>query len=364
MSEMKEIIYLPIDVLHFDPQNPRLPSSVDDKNEESVMKWMVMDGTILELMMSIGEKGYFPGEALLVVSKEGIDGHYWVIEGNRRLAATKLLCHPELAPVRKKTIEQASSEATYRPESIPVLIFPRREDIIYYLGYRHITGIKTWGALAKAKYLNQLLATVKEGTPIKQYQVLAKIIGSRADYVARTLAGLDIFEKIVDENFFGIKGLNEDQIDFAVLTTGLNYQNIYKYIGMESAQDRELKSLNLDFLKELTSWMFEKVSEGRTRLGESRNLGDLNSVLGNEKARDAFKNGIPLSDAVLLTDVPSKVFQKALVEAKSRLQLARDSLHLVNEFSSSDSDVLSEIQQIAKNIRTVVDEKLINGNDL
>ncbi len=363
MSETSTITYLSIDFLHFDPENPRLPSSVNSKDDASVFKWLLMDSTILELMMSIGEKGYFSGEALFVVPKQGVDGHYWVIEGNRRLAATRLLCHPELAPVRKKAVEQVSTEASYRPDILPILKFSKREDIIYYLGYRHFTGIKTWGALAKAKYLKQLLATIEVGTPAEQHQVLAKTIGSRADYVARTLAGLAVFEKIVDEDFFGIKDLNEDQIDFAVLTTGLNYQNIYKHIGMENAQDRDLKSLNLDSLKELTSWMFEKVNEGRTRLGESRKLGDLNSVLGNEKAKESFKNGMPLSDAVLLTDVPSKVFQKSLAEAKSRLQLGRDTMHLINEFFQTDSELLLEIQKIARNMRTIVDDKLMDNND-
>ncbi len=357
MSEMHTITDLPLNNLRFDPKNPRLP--FDDPNEEDVLKWMIMDGAILELMMSIGEKGYFPGEALLVVPKENANNQYIVIEGNRRLAATKLLLYPETAPVKKIAVKEASEQAKYRPENIPVIIFPRRDDIIYYLGYRHITGIKTWGALAKAKYLKQLLTTITSGTQVEQHRILAKIIGSRSDVVGRTLAGLAVFEKVADEGFFEIDGLvKEGKIDFSVLTTALQYQKIHAYIGMTDAQDRDLKSLNLDALKDLTTWMFEKNSEGRTRLGESRNLGDLNSVLGHEKARDAFKNGAPLSDAVLLTDVPIKVFQKALAEAKSRLQLARDTLHLVNEFSSPDSEILLEIQKIARNLRTVVDESL------
>ncbi len=321
MDNPKSISYVSVSSLHFDLENPRLPTNEDGWNEESILNWMLKDTTMIELMMSIGEKGYFPGEALLVVPKKDTPNHYIVVEGNRRLTAVKLLLHPELATIRKKSVEQASQEAGHKPETLPVIQFDKREDIIYYLGYRHITGIKTWGALAKAKYLKQLLETLGQGEPKEQYQTLAKTIGSRADYVARTLAGLAIHETIVDEAFFNIKALDEDGIDFAVLTTTLNYQNINRHIGMKNAQDRALDSLNKDNFKELTSWMFEKNSEGITRLGESRNLSDLNRVIENEKALLAFREGRPLPDAVLLTEKPNEMFQKSIMEADSLTEL-------------------------------------------
>jgi hypothetical protein len=360
MANSNSISYESVNTLLFDPKNPRLPSSVDENSDEAIIRWMLEDATIIELMMSIGEKGYFPGEALLVVEDKNVPGKYIVIEGNRRLTAVKLLLDPALAPIRKKSVEQASQEAKYKPQQLPVLKFDKREDIIYYLGYRHITGIKTWGALAKAKYLKQLLESLGPGDQTQQYQNLAKTIGSRADYVAKQLAGLAVYEKIGDEGFFNIKDLDQDRIDFAVLTTALNYQNIHKFIGMKNSQDRELENINTKSLKELTSWMFERLSEGKTRLGESRNLGDLNSVLGNEKALTAFRDGRPLPEAVLLTEKPSELFQKSVLEAKSRLDMAQSNVHLVNEFTQAQSQLLFEIMKIARNLRAIVEDKLLD----
>lgn len=48
---------------------------------------MLDDGEAQDLMSSIGQQDYFPGEPLLVVSA-GNDS-FIVVEGNRRLAASK-----------------------------------------------------------------------------------------------------------------------------------------------------------------------------------------------------------------------------------------------------------------------------------
>ena len=93
-----KIDFLNIEDLIYDPKNPRLPSSlVKGDNEKDVINWMLSDAAILELMGSIGEKGFFPAEPLLVVKSAEKEGKYIVVEGNRRLTAAKLLKHPELA---------------------------------------------------------------------------------------------------------------------------------------------------------------------------------------------------------------------------------------------------------------------------
>src|SRR5882762_9376812 len=103
----KSIQYEKVDNLLFDPDNPRFPSTLNGEDEDEVLDWMLKDATIVELMGSIGEQGYFPGEPLLVVpAKKG--GKYYVVEGNRRLSAVKLLLKPNLAPTKKKSVQIAS----------------------------------------------------------------------------------------------------------------------------------------------------------------------------------------------------------------------------------------------------------------
>lgn len=136
----KEKITIKLNNLKFDAQNPRLPMRLQGVTDENkVIDYMVKYGNVTELMLSIGETGYSEAEPLLVV-KEGTD-KYIVVEGNRRLAALKLLNDSELTKVRIQSINSVVSGAKYIPEEVPCIVYASREDVLDYLGYRHITGV-------------------------------------------------------------------------------------------------------------------------------------------------------------------------------------------------------------------------------
>jgi hypothetical protein len=122
----------PIDELHFDPQNPRIPEGVDGTSDEQVLRWMLSDATLLDLMGSIAEHGYFAGEPLLLAPREP-EG-YTVVEGNRRLAAVRLLLHPEQAPLRQSSVQQLADSAPNKPTHVYGVLFPDRDSILDYLG--------------------------------------------------------------------------------------------------------------------------------------------------------------------------------------------------------------------------------------
>ena len=331
---------IPVDQLKFDRLNPRLPSRlINEMDESAVLEWMLEDATILELMGSIGEQGYFNGEPLLVIPAE--DEAFEVVEGNRRLAAVKLLRYPESAPVRKKAVRAISDSTHIKPVTLPAIIYPKRENFLDYLGYRHVTGIKPWNPLAKARYLAHLLPTMPGDTAREQYKAAARVIGSRADYAQRLLTALAVYDEIaVENNFFRIRQLDEESLNFSLITTALSYSAITDFLGLHDDTGPELEGLDPARLQELTTWMFEKNDQGQTRLGESRNLRQLNVVVGNERALAAFRNHRPLEAAYTLTAGPASAFTTALVSARASLQTARDGVYLVDLPSNGDSDDL------------------------
>jgi hypothetical protein len=350
--------YVSIDQLKFDQNNPRLPTTVDASDDNAVLEYMLDDGNIIELMGSIGVQGYSENEPLIVVADS--DGMFTVVEGNRRLTALKLLRNPDLAPTNRNQVQAASDEATEKPEAVPVLVYPDRKDVLEYLGFRHITGVKPWGSLEKAKYLYQLKGTLGNLPTDQLYRRLAKIIGSRSDYVERLLSGYSVYDTIVQEHFFGIKNLKEDDVDFSVLTTALSYTNIAEYVGLQEQEDGIYAVSDKGRLGDITSWMFERNQQQQTRVGESRNLKLLSDVVSSPKALDAFKNaGRPLQEAVKLTQAPTESFRLAIREALSRLEDARGLVHLVEEPKQTDADLLFEIQKLARSLKAVVDEGLV-----
>ena len=220
MSSKPEYEKISVDKLILDDQNPRLPKSMHGSTENEIIEWMLLEASTLELMQAIGENDFFEAEQLLVV-KEPKNDLYRVIEGNRRLVSVKLLQDPKKTSVKNSKVNQVYSEAEFYPTEIPCLVFIEKKEILKYLGFRHITGIKTWKLLAKARYLSELKLAKFPNIPISQSsRDLAKMIGSRRDYVERLLIGFEIYQIIENEDFFSIPKLEEQ-------TFHLNYCLLY-----------------------------------------------------------------------------------------------------------------------------------------
>jgi hypothetical protein len=363
LDDKRLVDFISVGDLRFDPENPRLPSTLDGTSDAAVLKWMVQDTTLLELMGSIGEQGYFPGEPLLVCPwDEQKGGPPWkVVEGNRRLAAVVLLTTPSRAPARKNSVAQISRDARHKPHELPVLTFAKRDDITDYLGYRHVTGIKEWDSLAKAKYLRQLWKKTRARGREGKFKELATRIGSRSDYVERLLSGLSVYDHIVESSFFGLRDVDEERIEFSVLTTALSYKSIAAFVGL-SDKDGPAFEFNFEFnnrnLRDLIEWMYVDRPSGKPVVGESRQLRELAAVISKDEARKALKEGATLTDAVLLTEEPWRVFEEAILQARDRLKLAVGQLHKVATPHAGDFDILQEIVALARDLAALVEIRL------
>jgi hypothetical protein len=359
----RQIANLRIEDLRFDSLNPRLPSRIEGGTREDVLGWMLDDSSILELMGSIGEQGYFEGEPLLVVpyAEGSADPPYVVVEGNRRLAAVLLLLHPDWAPVRKASVAQVAKQAKHKPKKLPAVLFAKHDDIADYLGYRHVTGIKEWDPLAKAKYVRRLAAKLNVTTPQARHRHLARQIGSQPDYVARLLAGLSVFEHASSREFYQLDGVQEEDINFSLLTTALSYRAIAKFIGA-SPTDEASKPKDGP-LKEFLDWTYRRGPTGKTVLGESRNFKVLAKVVANPDALKALRVGRSLDDAALLTDEPLVNFRQLLWGAESSMRVATDQFHLVTGLDASDLQTASGVAALARDLANLVRSRLQDVDD-
>lgn len=360
-EKVRELKDIPVESLKFDPKNPRLPSSVEGSDETTVINWMVSENNIIELMGSIGQKGYFPGEPLLVVP-DG-NGKYEVIEGNRRLCATKLLLNPQLTTTRPKSVLEVSQNAKEHPASLPAIIYDTKDEILGYLGYRHITGVKEWGPLAKARYLAQLRQTLAENNTAKQLVALARTTGTRANYVARLLVSFALYEQMEEDNFIEVNELNESRIEFSILTTALGYENIAQYVGVIANDPDSIENIKKPKLQDLYEWLFKITAQGQTILGESSNLDKLSLVIEDSQALAYLKSGHSLNDAFTLTQGPDAAFRLALSNANKQLQIARSYSYQIATPEISDVWVTTETFQMALAIKGKLDSMLSNREE-
>src|SRR5262249_45833214 len=146
-------------------------------SQEKVLALM-QDWTLEELAVSFVENGFWPQEALIVV-KERLYGSLAnvVVEGNRRLAALRLL---KLAidgkAISRKWDEIISGKSIPSTlfTKVPYLVANSRDEVDAFLGFRHVTGIKEWRPAEKAEFIAKLIEKRK-----LSYDDVRKKIGSK-----------------------------------------------------------------------------------------------------------------------------------------------------------------------------------------
>jgi len=352
MLNNQQIKFIDINCIDLDRENPRLPESFREKSisEKNIINWMLEDASLIELMLAIGQNGFFIGEAILVVKNS--DTHYTVVEGNRRVSSVKLLKDESIAEIHVKKISKVLSETTERPKEIPCIVFEKREDIMQYLGYRHVTGIKAWSLLAKARYLS-ILSSAMSDKPIDLVsRELAKKIGSRSDYVKRLLVGFKIYEIIKDNNFYKIPNLNETTFHFNYIADALRHENIRIFMCIDLNNEEPFKNFDKDGednLRILTGWFFRKNEQNRPRVyGHSKDLTALNAVLANEEATKYFMEGNSLEEALKYTQINSDTFHHELKVALRNLKYAHSFIHQIEKHNDNDIDTLKEISNLCK----------------
>jgi hypothetical protein len=355
-AEQPDRKYLSVSALDFDPHNPRFPAAVASGPVGDLVERFVRDERLLEILTSIADQGYFDGEPLLVV-KHGSD-RYYVVEGNRRLAALKLLTGELPVPPGRTSIEDVCEQATHRPQQVPCLVFPHEDKILRYLGFRHITGIKSWGSLQKARYIKKLRDRFYVGLDGKaQLNALAREIGSRSDYVAQMLTALNLYERAEKRNFYGVKGLEPQEIDFSVLSTAISYTNIAAYVGLAGRQDMAGATVNDDHLTNLMSWMFVARGNQKPVLEDSRHLKKLAAVVESKSALAMLAKDGNLEASYQLSRGPSQALSLALKAVERKLQDAWEWLPQVDRPATGDEDIAEAIRKRALEIRDAIKSK-------
>lgn len=340
-----------IDELFFDELNPRLPNSLQNITDEiRVLDYMIKFGNIDELMESIAVNGYSDAEPLLVVAKNDNNG-YTVVEGNRRLAAVKLLSYPQKAKVKVATINAIASEAPNVPKEIPVLVYSSREVILDYLGYRHITGVKEWGSLEKARYLDQLYQNHKSSED-KIYSKLAKMIGSKPAYVLKLHQALRLYDLAMENAFYG-ENIDEEDIKFSWIYTALGHNSIQHFLNIYNNNDADLSTLNEENYKKLFVWLFGN----NKKISDSRQIGDIAEIVSAPEAVRLLETGSKVDEAIIYTNGPSKAFVDLLVETKDKILQALNVLPQIKEMPPESRDLVDNIKKSLKLIEVGIAEE-------
>ena len=336
-----------LDALKLDPENPRLPRDADwvTAPESRMLREFARRYNLIELARSIAGKGFKPrhAEALLVVNDQADPESYTVIEGNRRLATLKLLMSATLrraAGVAGGDWDDLAVQAADQVlDPVPVIVYPTRDALNDYLGFRHITGPTPWRPEAKARFIAKLLSA---GVEVGE---VAKRIGTNHRTVRRYAEAHAIYTQAIDA---GIP-MDDVEASFGVFYNALDRQGIRDYLELGrqayivTLPDAPVPVGAMGNLRELIGLLHgDSERELEKVISESRELRKLDKVLANDRARANLLRDRDLDRAWRVSGGGREDLLALLTDLHSRLAEVSGR---APEYSADD-DVREEIRRI------------------
>ena len=142
--------------LDLDCENPR-HGKVADQRTALARLIMGQRDKIVRIAVDIHDHGLSPAQLFIVIP--GTAGRFIVLDGNRRLAALRILDNPTLLPAELRSAEfvRATSEPRSHPNVVMCAVVPNRDEARLWLDRSHggqLSGIGPipWGSAAKYRF--------------------------------------------------------------------------------------------------------------------------------------------------------------------------------------------------------------------
>jgi len=309
---------VPVKQLLFDPHNPRLPELLG-KNQTEIFRFLVSEIGIQDVLQSIAASGMIEGDPVIAREAEGKtkagsdEGkRYYVIEGNRRLAALKLLngerigdgqeepALPNLAPAAANTVQKLTIQLGW-PET----------DIDAYLGYKHVTATREWPPEAKARFV---IDRVKGDFSTNTLSDFAKRLGTTPPTLRRWIVAYLALKQAQTKGLFDPQEAPAKRY-FGTFYTLLGSQEVQKFLGLKSdpVAENPVPKDKLPELAEFISWVIG--TKKKVPVVNSRKQQELDAVLSSPSALRHFRSRRDLDAALLYTEFNAREISDKLLSA-------------------------------------------------
>jgi hypothetical protein len=351
VQRIKQVVPKRVAELLLDPENPRLPADLDTTDQHALLRIFDLHYNLDELADSMLERGFFSEEPLLTIPDD--PGHRVVVEGNRRLAAVKLLLEPESRAAVNRTehwdrLAEAMAQRREELDPLPTFEYASREELLDYLGYRHVTGVVPWTAEAKARHIVRL---VSRG---QSFRDVARAIGSRQDAVRRQFAAWSALEQAAKAEE------NVDQVErfFGVFYRALQSPSIRRYIRLK--EPSEISETDTEVIEqgqearvaELSSWLFGRPgTDERPVISDSRQITSLGRILASDEAATVLRETRDFQLALDVAGGDRASIETALTRARSALVVARGHAF---EFVG-DAEIIERTHGVDRVVHTVLE---------
>jgi DNA-binding transcriptional MerR regulator len=306
--------------LQLDRQNPRLSEfGITEKSRGlAILQILWVEMAVNELMYSIVSNGFWDYEPLIVM-KHAPGDDYVTIEGNRRLAAVKLIHDPGTIKVPQHILDKITPDLLNQTRTLPCIVINSREESWRFVGFKHVNGPAKWGSFAKAKYIAEIHNDY--GVPLDE---IAYQIGDTNNTAQKLYQGLMVLDQAQNAKVYSYEDIQANRIYFSHLYTGLQREGIRQYLQIKDAEDESPAPVPEGRLKELgklLEWLYGSKKNNTQPLIKSQNpdLKYLDEALQSKEATVALNSGEPLSYAYELSRANDALFEENILTAKKSL---------------------------------------------
>jgi hypothetical protein len=316
-TELSEHLIVPVSVdqLLLNKENPRLASGRDVTTQDDIVKLLWTEMAVDEVALSIAANGFFPEENLFAVpqnpkEKDEKKKKYIVVEGNRRLAAVRLLREDALRQKVKATdLPRISVTEKKALDELPVSIYESRKALWEYFAFRHINGPKPWDSFSKAKYI----AYVKQHYRVS-LDTIADRTGDRHSTVKKLYRGYVILLQAESRVRFIREARIRNRFYFLHLYIAASHPEVLRFLGTDSRKSlapNPVPRSHLSQLEEFVIWLFGSKDRGIEPVVFSvePDLTMLQEVLGSEPALACLRANRHLKQAYRLAIGEQAVFK-------------------------------------------------------
>jgi hypothetical protein len=349
--------------LEFDPLNPRFTPDmdVDPRSPADVIRELDKRADLGELIQSIAASGYVDIEPLIVLEE---NSRLLVLEGNRRLAALKLLRDSALAADTGIKLPPMSEAKRSSLEEVTVFRVPDRKAAQDFIGFKHINGPHRWDSLAKARFAALWLKRERDIGSGVTLSDIARRMGDRHDTIKRMVAGYFVLEQAEHESLFDVQDRypSPGPLPFSHLYIGITRPPIREFLGLpdegrlEEPRPNPVPRDHLPNLERMMVWLFGSKKDEKPPIVTSQNphVRQLAEVLSHGVARAMLIAQDNLRIAYAQVEKPSDAFEKALTAAHTQLEAAQQKLESYDGSSVTMLEVADRVRGKAALIHDVM----------
>ena len=352
---------VPVEQLRLDPENPRLAGESRSMTDEAIVARLYRAAELDELLQSITANGYMDIEPLVVMSDpDSRNDKLLVLEGNRRLAALRLLREPALAgrvassEGLRITIPQLDGSLRATLNQVSVYPVASRERARPFIGFKHINGPAKWDAYAKARFAAEWYREERsEGIDLAD---IAKAIGDRHNTIKRMVSAIYVLEQAERRRLFDLEDRYTRRFNFSHLYTALSRSQYMDYLGLGAAwarHDPEPDQVPPDKLEELRKvlvWIYGSKKDGTAPVVRSQNpdIKRLGEVIVHAQGLHVLETTSNLDAAHASTEPVDSWFTASLIRARDNMRDAAGSLRAYDGRDQSLLDIAEDIKETAE----------------